>query len=192
MSTTVATEIPTGTWSIDPVHSSIGFGVKHFGVSTFRGSFKAAAGTLVTEGGALRSVEGTVLVENLVTEEPQLTGHLASEDFFDAAKHPEITFRSTSVETLEGDKLRISGDLTIRGVTKSATLLVNGPTAPQKAPWGTVARGVSATGRVNRKDWGLNWNAVIEAGGFVVGDDVELTFEAELVPVKAQEAPAAH
>ena len=100
-----------------PIHSSIGFGVKHFGVSTFRGSFSGAAGTLVTDDGALRAVEGKVRIENLVTEEPQLTGHLHSEDFFDAANYPEITFKSTSIEQAEDDRLRINGDLTIRGVT---------------------------------------------------------------------------
>jgi polyisoprenoid-binding protein YceI len=181
MSTTVATEIPTGTWSIDPVHSSIGFGVKHFGVSTFRGSFKAAAGTLVTEDGALRSVEGTVLVENLVTEEPQLTGHLASEDFFDAANHPEITFRSTSIETLAADKLRISGDLTIRGVTRPIELDAEIEGAGED-PYGNTRLGITATGAVDRGDWGITWNAPpLANGALVVGERVALTLHVEAI-----------
>src|SRR5664279_1380835 len=92
---TVTTQIPTGTWSVDPVHSSIGFGVKHLGVSTFRGDFKQASGNIVTKDGAITSIEGAVKVENLVTEEPALTGHLHSPDFFDGAAHPEVTFKST-------------------------------------------------------------------------------------------------
>src|SRR5215208_3635798 len=103
MSTTTATQLPTGTWSIDPVHSSIGFGVKHLGVSTFRGTFKGAAGTITTE-------------------EPALTGHLHSEDFFDAANHPELTFKSTSVEQADDGHLRVAGDLTLRGVTRPVEL----------------------------------------------------------------------
>ena len=122
MSTTVTTQIPTGTWSLDPIHSSIGFGVRHLGVSTFRGSFKAAAGSLVTEDDRIASIEGTVRVENLSTEEPSLTGHLFSPDFFDAANHPEITFASTAIEPAGDGNLKVTGDLTIRGVTRPVEL----------------------------------------------------------------------
>lgn len=181
MSTTVATEIPTGTWSIDPVHSSIGFGVKHFGVSTFRGSFTAAAGSLVSEDGAIRAVDGTVLIANLATEEPQLTGHLASEDFFDAANHPEITFKSTAVETLEADKLRISGDLTIRGVTRPVELDAEIEGAGDD-PYGNTRLGLTATGAVDRTDWGITWNAPpLANGALVVGERVALTLHVEAI-----------
>jgi polyisoprenoid-binding protein YceI len=181
MSTTVATEIPTGTWSIDPVHSSIGFGVKHFGVSTFRGSFSGAAGSIVTEDGAVRSVDGTVKLENLVTEEPQLTGHLHSEDFFDAASHPEITFKSTAVEIVEADKLRISGDLTIRGVTRAVELDAELEGVGDD-PYGNTRLGITATGAVDRTDWGITWNAPpLANGALAVGERVALTLHVEAV-----------
>lgn len=181
MSSTVAIEIPTGTWSIDPVHSSIGFGVKHFGVSTFRGSFSAASGSLVSDGGALRSVHGTVRVENLVTEEPQLTGHLLSEDFFDAANHAEITFDSTSVEQLEGDRLRINGDLTIRGVTRAVELDAEVEGAGDD-PYGNTRLGISATGAIDRTDWGITWNAPpLANGALVVGERVAVTLHVEAI-----------
>jgi polyisoprenoid-binding protein YceI len=176
MSSTVATEIPTGTWSIDAVHSSIGFGVKHFGVSTFRGSFSGAAGSLVSEDGAIRSVDGTVRLENLVTEEPQLTGHLHSADFFDAANHPEITFRSTAIETVDADKLRIAGDLTIRGVTRPVELDAEIEGA------GDDPYGITATGAVDRSDWGITWNAPpLANGALAVGERVALTIHVEAV-----------
>ena len=181
MSSTVAIEIPTGTWSIDPVHSSIGFGVKHFGVSTFRGSFSGAAGALVTDDGALRAVEGKVRIENLVTEEPQLTGHLQSEDFFDAANHPEITFESTSVEQVEGDRLRINGDLTIRGVTRPVELDAEIERAGDD-PYGNTRLGISATGAVDRTDWGITWNAPpLANGALVVGERVAVTLHVEAI-----------
>jgi polyisoprenoid-binding protein YceI len=181
MSSTVATQIPTGTWSIDAVHSSIGFGVKHFGVSTFRGSFSGAAGSLVTEDGAIRAIEGTVRLENLDTEEPQLTGHLHSEDFFDAANHPEITFRSTAIETVEADRLRITGDLTIRGVTRPVELDAEIEGAGED-PYGNSRLGITATGAVDRSDWGITWNAPpLANGALAVGERVALTLHVEAV-----------
>jgi polyisoprenoid-binding protein YceI len=181
MSSTVTTEIPTGTWSIDAVHSSIGFGVKHFGVSTFRGSFSGAAGSLVSEDGAIRSVDGTVRLENLVTEEPQLTGHLHSADFFDAANHPEITFRSTAIETVDADKLRIAGDLTIRGVTRPVELDAEIEGAGDD-PYGNTRLGITATGAVDRSDWGITWNAPpLANGALAVGERVALTIHVEAV-----------
>jgi polyisoprenoid-binding protein YceI len=181
MSTTVATEIPTGTWAIDAVHSSIGFGVKHFGVSTFRGSFSGAAGSLASENGAIRSIEGTVLIDNLVTEEPQLTGHLHSADFFDAANHPAITFKSTAVEPVDSDKLRIAGDLTIRGVTRPVELDAEIEGAGDD-PYGNTRLGIAATGAVDRSDWGITWNAPpLANGALAVGERVAITLHVEAV-----------
>ena len=181
MSTTTATKLPTGTWSIDPVHSSIGFGVKHFGVSTFRGSFSGAAGSLVTEDGAIRAIEGTVRLENLDTEEPQLTGHLHSEDFFDAAKHPELTFKSTSVEQAEDGRLRVTGDLTIRGITRPIELDAEIEGAGDD-PYGNTRLGITATGAVDRSDWGITWNAPpLANGALAVGERVALTLHVEAV-----------
>jgi polyisoprenoid-binding protein YceI len=181
MSSTVATEIPTGAWSIDAVHSSIGFGVKHFGVSTFRGSFSGAAGGLVTEDGAIRSIDGVVRLENLVTEEPQLTGHLHSADFFDAANHPEITFRSTAIESVDADRLRIAGDLTIRGVTRPVELDAEIEGAGDD-PYGNTRLGITATGAIDRSDWGITWNAPpLANGALAVGERVALTLHVEAV-----------
>jgi polyisoprenoid-binding protein YceI len=121
------------------------------------------------------------------TREPKRDEHLRSADFFDVATHPTVTFKSTNVEAprgLAGD-LRVTGDLTIRGVTRPITLEVEalGPTI--KDPWGNARRGVSARGRLNRKDWGLKWNLAIEAGGVAVGDEVAIEIEVELVARKA-------
>ena len=178
MSTTVTTALPTGTWSIDPIHSAIGFGVKHLGISTFRGDFKKAAGSLVTEDGAIRSIEGTVLVENLVTEEPALTGHLHSEDFFDAGKHPELTFKSTSVEQREDGNLRVTGDLTIRGETRPVELDAEIEGVGEVGD-GATRIGIAATGGIDRSDWGITWNAPLANGSFAVAERVKLTLHVE-------------
>jgi polyisoprenoid-binding protein YceI len=181
MSSTVATQLPTGTWSIDPVHSSIGFGVKHFGVSTFRGSFKGAAGSVVTANDAIREIAGTVRVENLVTEEPQLTAHLFGEDFFDGDRHPELTFKSTSIEQAEDGKLRITGDLTIRGATHPVELDAELEGAGDD-PYGGTRLGISASGAIDRTDWGITWNAPpLANGALVVGERVALTLHVEAV-----------
>ena len=181
MSTTTATKLPTGSWSIDPIHSSIGFGVKHLGVSTFRGTFNGAAGTIATEDDAIRSIEGSVQVENLVTEEPALTGHLHSEDFFDAANHPEITFKSTSIEQVEADKLRINGELEIRGVTRPVELDAEIEGAGDD-PYGNTRLGITATGAVDRTDWGITWNAPpLANGALVVGERVAITLHVEAI-----------
>jgi polyisoprenoid-binding protein YceI len=179
-------------WEIDPSHATAQFGVRHMMISTVRGAFEKISGTVVLDEGDLTKsvVDIRIDAASVTSREPKRDAHLRSADFFDVEKYPTITFHSTRIERADKNQHRVTGDLTIRGITKPATLLVSGPTAPQTAPWGTVARGVSASGRVSRKDWGLNWNAVIEAGGFVVGDDVELTFEAELLAVR--DAPSAH
>jgi polyisoprenoid-binding protein YceI len=180
MSSTVTTQLPTGTWSIDPIHSSIGFGVKHLGVSTFRGNFKAASGSLVTKDDAIRSIEGSVRVENLVTEEPALTGHLHSEDFFDAAEHAELTFKSTSIEQSEDGSLRVKGDLAIRGVTRPVELDAEIEGAGE-GPDGNARLGIAATGAIDRSDWGITWNAPLANGGFAVAERVKLTLHVEAV-----------
>jgi polyisoprenoid-binding protein YceI len=179
MSTTVTTQLPTGTWSVDPVHSSIGFGVKHFGVSTFRGDFKQAAGSIVTENGVIASIEGTVKVENLVTEEPGLTGHLHSADFFDAGTYPELRFTSTSIEQADDDALRVKGDLTIRGETRPVELDAE-IEGFGDGPDGSTRVGIATTGVIDRSDWGITWNAPpLANGAAVVGERVKLTLHVE-------------
>lgn len=180
MSSTVATQLPTGTWSIDPIHSSIGFGVKHLGVSTFRGNFKAAAGSLETKDGEFTAITGTVRVENLVTEEPQLTGHLHSADFFDGENHPEITFKSTSIEPADDGKFRIAGDLTIRGTTKPVELEAE-IEGIGDGPDGNTRVGIAANGALDRTDWGITWNQPLANGALAVAERVTLQLHVEAV-----------
>ena len=118
MSATETTTIPTGTWSIDAVHSSVGFEVKHLGVSTFRGSFKDVTGSIETDNGAVTAIDGTIETASIHTIDGALSGHLQTPDFFDTANHPQGHFRSTQVEDLGDGKLRIRGELELRGVTK--------------------------------------------------------------------------
>jgi polyisoprenoid-binding protein YceI len=178
MSTTATTRIPTGTWSIDPIHSSIGFGVKHLGISTFRGDFKQAAGTIVSADDAITSIAGTVRVENLVTEEPGLTGHLHSPDFFDAGTFPELSFTSTSIEQTGEDALKVTGDLTLRGETRPIVLDAE-IEGVGDGPDGSTRIGLAASGVIERSQWGITWNAPLANGAFAVGERVKLTLHVE-------------
>ncbi len=175
----------TSTWQLDPAHTHAIFGVRHLVITTVKGEFGKTTGTLVLdEADVTRSkVEATIDVTTLNTREPKRDEHLRSPDFFDVAKHQTITFKSTKVEKAGEGKLKVTGDLTIRGVTKPVTLDVDGPTREIKDPWGNVKRGVSATGKINRKDFGLNWSKTIEAGP-VVGDEVTIEIESELAKAK--------
>ena len=175
----------TSTWKLDTAHTPSAFTVKHLVISTVRGEFGKTTGTLtLDEADVTKSrVEATIDATTVDTREPKRDEHLRSPDFFDVAKHPTITFKSTKVEKAGDGRLKVTGDLTIHGVTKAVTLDVVGPTAEIKDPWGNARRGLSATGKVNRKDFGLNWSKTIEAGP-VVGDDVAIEIEAELTKAK--------
>lgn len=175
-------------YTLDGAHSRIGFGVKHMMVSTVKGSFKAFSGTVVIDDADV--TKSTVSVEmetaSVDTGIEKRDEHLKSADFFDVANHPKMTFKSTSVKK-QGQKLLVTGNLSLHGVTKPVTLTVEGPTKEWTNPWGQVVRGASATGKINRKDFGLAWGKVTEAGAVVVAEEVTLEFELELV--KAAEAP---
>ncbi len=172
------------TWNIDTSHATAGFRVRHLMVSHVRGHLGPVTGTVVIdEQEPSRSrVDVAIDVRGIDSRDPKRDEHLRSADFFDVDHHPAVTFRSTRVEApdgLSGD-IRVTGDLTIRGVTRPVTLQVE-PLGPAiQDPWGNARRGVSARGRVNRKDWGLKWNLAIEAGGVAVGDEVTLEIDAEL------------
>jgi polyisoprenoid-binding protein YceI len=176
-------------WQIDPAHSAAHFSVRHLMISNVRGEFTKLSGSALINPAdpAKSSVEITIEAASLNTREPQRDEHLRSADFFDVANHPTLTFRSKRIEALGAENFKLTGDLTIRGVTKEVTFDVEGPTASVKDPWGNVRAGVSASAKINRKDFGLVWNALTEAGGVVVGDEVKITVEAELI----QQAPAA-
>ena len=175
-------------WQIDPAHSAAHFSVRHLMISNVRGEFSKVSGNVVLDPSDLTksSVEVIVDATTIDTREPQRDEHLRSADFLDVANHPSITFRSKQITAAGAGRFKVTGDLTIRGVTRTVTFDVDGPTPPVKDPWGNVRAGVSATAKINRKDFGLVWNALTEAGGVVVGDEVSITFEAELI----QKAPA--
>jgi polyisoprenoid-binding protein YceI len=176
-------------WQIDPAHSAAHFSVRHLMISNVRGEFTKISGSAVLNPADLTksTVEITIEAASVNTREPQRDEHLRSADFFDVASYPTLTFRSKRIESLGAENFKLTGDLTIRGVTKEVTFDVEGPTPPVKDPWGNIRAGVTASAKLNRKDFGLVWNALTEAGGIVVGDDVKITIEAELI----QQAAAA-
>ncbi|MGB8932936.1 MAG: YceI family protein [Anaeromyxobacteraceae bacterium] len=173
----------SSTWSIDPAHTHASFTVRHMIISNVRGELGKVEGTLtLDEKDVTKSkVEATIDVAGIDTREPKRDEHLRSADFFDVANHPTITFKSTKVEKAGKDGLKVTGDLTIRGTTKPAVLKVTGPTAEVKDPYGKLRRGVSATTKIERKAFGVAWSAVLEGGGAVVGNDVNVELEVELI-----------
>ena len=180
-------------YEIDPAHSSASFSVKHMMVSTVRGQFNKLSGTFLYDekNPAKSKLEATIDASSIDTNEPKRDEHLKSPDFFDVAKYPTITFKSTKVEKGAKGHLKVTGDLTMHGVTRPVTLDVEGPTAPAKDPWGNVKVGATATTTVNRKDFGLNWNKALETGGVMVSDEVKITIDTELGQKKTPEvAPA--
>ena len=183
MATTTTSPASTITWKLDPAHSSAEFKVKHMMISNVKGTFSGLSGTLTehTVDSTLSTVEASVDISTVNTGDAQRDGHLKSADFFDVEKYPTMTFKSTNVERKADDEYRVTGDLTIHGVTKPVIFAVEGPTAPGKDPWGNTRIGLSATTKINRKDFGLAWNAALETGGFLVGEDVQLTLEAQFI-----------
>jgi polyisoprenoid-binding protein YceI len=173
----------TSTWQIDPQHSSAQFSVRHMAISTVRGAFSKVTGTIVLDDKDItKSTVGvTIDVPSVDTREPARDNDLRSDRFFDAAHYPTMTFKSRKVEQLAPGKLKVTGDLTIRGTTKEVVLEVEGPTAPIKDPWGNLRAAASATTKINRQDFGVKWNATLDNGGVVVGDDVSITIDAEMI-----------
>jgi polyisoprenoid-binding protein YceI len=171
------------TWNVDPAHSAAEFKVKHMMISNVKGSFRALSGVLNLDEADVTgsSVEAFLPVATLSTGDEQRDGHLKSADFFDAEKFPTITFKSNEVKRTGEGEYAVTGDLTLRGVTKPVTFAVEGPSAPGKDPWGNLRIGLTATTRINRKDFGLTWNSALEAGGVLVGDEVGLTLDVQFI-----------
>lgn len=171
------------TWNIDPEHSTVGFKIRHMMVTNVKGNFPAFSGTVqIDDKDITRSkVEVSIATASINTNISKRDEHLRSPDFFDVAKYPAMTYVSTRVEKAGAGKLRVVGNLTLHGITREVVLEVEGPTAAFKDPWGNVRRGASATAKINRKDFGLNWNAVIESGGVLVGDEVAIELELEMI-----------
>ena len=167
-------------YTIDTAHSSAQFGVRHMMVSTVRGEFSKLTGVISFDEKNPESirVEASIDTSTINTREPKRDAHLKSPDFFDVQKYPALTFKATrAARTPAG--LVVTGDLTLHGVTKSVNLNVQGPTPEIKDSWGMLRRGASATTTINRRDFGLTWNAALEAGGVVVGDEVTISLDIE-------------
>jgi len=170
-------------WNIDPVHSAAQFKVKHMMISNVTGEFTSVKGSLLfdPENLANSRVEAEIDAATINTRDAQRDTHLKSADFFDVEKFPTLSFRSTNVSKKADGELVVTGGLTIHGVTRNVTFAVEGPSEPAKDPWGNTRLGLSATTRINRKDFGLTWNAALETGGILVGDEVTITLDIQFV-----------
>lgn len=170
------------TYNLDPYHTTVGFKVKHLMIANVKGGFDKFKGTVVVDEKDITKSKVNVSIEiaSVNTNINARDEHLRSADFFDAAKYPVMTFVSTKVERAGGDKLKVTGDLTIKGVTKQVVLNVDGLSGEIKSPQGVTKRGASASATINRQDFGVSWNKKLDAGGVVVADEVQIYIEAEL------------
>ena len=186
MSTTITAAPPqnsTTTWNIDPAHSVAEFKVKHMMIANVKGQFSKVSGALVLDESDLANsrIEASIEAASVHTRDEQRDAHLKSADFFHVEKFPTLHFKSTGVKVAGEGELSVEGDLTIHGVTRKVRFAVEGPTPPAKDPWGNTRIGISATAKINRKDFGLTWNAALETGGILVGDDITITLDAQFV-----------
>jgi polyisoprenoid-binding protein YceI len=176
----IATEPVTGNWTVDTIHSHVGFSVKHMVVATFRGRFEQYEGSLTNADDGTPKLQGKVQVDSLVVKDENLAGHLKSPDFFDSASHPEITFSSTAVNLGDDGSVEVEGDLTIKGnthrVTARGTYI-----GPHEDIAGNDKIGVELEAVVDRREYGLEWNAPLPKGGFALENDVKLEVSLELV-----------
>jgi len=186
LSTALAMSGTAAEWSVDPNHSQAGFAVKHMMVSTVHGSFNGLKGTVTYDPAHPDASKADLTIDatTLDTRNDMRDKDLKSDHFFDVAKFPTITFVSTKAESVAEGKLKITGDMTLHGVTKEVTWLVDGPAAAVKDPKGNRHTGATATTTINRKDFGLTWNKTLDGGGAMVGDTVDLSVEVELVEKK--------
>src|ERR1700682_3375439 len=171
------------TYQIDPAHSSAQFTVRHMMITNVRGGFSSVKGTVVYDPDNLAqsSVEVHIDTASIKTMDEQRDTHLKSADFLDAEKYPEITFKSTKVE-----RGKVTGDLTIHGVTRELVLQVDGPTPEAKDPYGNIRVGASATTKIKRSDFGLTYNAALETGGILIGDDLKIEVEVSMIKAEAK------
>jgi len=189
LATLIALALPAAAfadnWSIDPDHSQIGFKVRHMMVTNVHGVFQKYDGSVaIDEKDITKSkINVNIDTESIDTRVAKRDAHLKSADFFDVAKYPTMTFVSKKIEKSGQDKLKITGDLTLHGVTREVVLDGEWPSPAFKDPWGNIKRGAYASTTINRKDFGLTWNAALETGGVVVGDDVTITLEIELLKI---------
>src|SRR3984893_16792217 len=183
MTAPATTRAATTTWNIDPVHSVAEFKVKHMMISNVKGQFTSVKGVLALDETDLTNshVEALIEASSINTRDAQRDAHLKSADFFDVENFPTLSFKSTRISLVRDGELAVEGDLTIRGVTRKVLFSVEGPTPATKDPWGNTRVAVSATTKINRKDFGLTWNTALETGGILVGDEVTITLDVEFV-----------
>jgi polyisoprenoid-binding protein YceI len=170
------------TWNVDPTHSHVEFAIRHLMITTVKGLFTDVTGTVKSDGSdpAKGHVSVTIGVTSIDTREPQRDAHLRSADFFDADKFPTITFNSRNIRDVRSNSFKLVGDLTIRGVSREVVLdVTSGGRA--KDPWGGERAGFTASGKINRSDFGLTWNQALETGGVLVGDEVKISIDVELI-----------
>ena len=170
------------TWTIDPAHTEVGFSVKHLMISTVRGRFADVRGTVTLDGNDVTtaSVEAQIGTASIDTRQEQRDTHLRSADFFEVDKYPTITFRSTAVERIKGDRYRIVGDLTIRDITREI-VLEGTDEGRGRDPWGGERLAFSATTTVDRREFGLTWNQALETGGLLVSNDIRISIDVQAV-----------
>jgi len=180
---TVAPKNSITTWNLDPAHTMVEFKVRHMMIANVKGRFSKVSGVLVLDEAkpANSRVEASIEAASIATLDDQRDAHLKSADFLDVEKHPTLSFKSTGIGAVGNGELSIEGDLTIHGVTRKVRFAAEGPTAPAKDPWGNSRVAISAEAKINRKDFGLTWNAALETGGILVGEDVAITLEAQFV-----------
>jgi len=183
MSSTPTVAPSAATYSLEPAHTRAHFKVRHLMIANVRGEFSKVSGTVRFDPSnpAASSITAEIDINSLSTREPDRDTHLKSADFFDAANYPTMKFQSKKVEADGPEAYTVTGDLTIRGVTHEVVLEVTGPTPEIKDPWGYTRRGAEAITRISRKDFGLTYNPVLETGGVVIGDRIEISLEVELV-----------
>ncbi|MCH7948321.1 MAG: polyisoprenoid-binding protein [candidate division Zixibacteria bacterium] len=176
-------------WNLDPVHSAIEFSVRHLAISKIKGKFKEFEAKMVFDGKAVEngSAEFTIQVASIDTENEKRDNHLKSSDFFAAEENPTITFKSKKISAVKDGKFQITGDMTMRGVTKEVTFDCELHGVVQ-GPGGNTRAGFSAETTINRQDFGVSWSKTLDAGGLIVGNDVKLTLELEFIEAKAEKA----
>jgi len=183
MSSTPAAVPTAATYTIEPAHSSAHFKVRHLMIANVRGEFSKVSGTVKFDPSnpAASSIAAEIDVNSINTREPDRDKHLKSADFFDAANYPTMKFQSKTVAADGPEGYKVTGDLTIRGTTREVVLNVTGPTPEVKDPWGYTRRGAEGVAKISRKDFGLTYNPMLETGGVVIGDEVEISLEVELL-----------
>jgi polyisoprenoid-binding protein YceI len=181
--TAAPTQTSITTWKIDPAHSIAEFKVKHMMIANLKGQFSKISGALFLDQAELANsrVEATIEASSIHTRDEQRDAHLKSPDFFAVEEFPSLHFKSSDIKIVRDGELSVEGDLTIHGVTRKVRFGVEGPTPPTKDPWGNARVAISASTKINRKDFGLTWNAALETGGILVGEEVTISLEVEFV-----------